>query len=48
MVCKPSPDACIPTIEPVVGCDCLPYDNACEASIAGVDIACTQGQTCPC
>lgn len=38
-ICRPIPDACAQIIAPVCGCDGVTYDNACEASLHGFDVA---------
>lgn len=48
--CKPRPERCDPTREPVVACDCtVPYDNPCRARLAGFDVLCeAEADGCRC
>lgn len=45
-VCTPIPESCPAVDEPACGCDGTVYGNACEAGLAGVDVA-TSGCTAP-
>lgn len=37
--CMPRPEACLPVIDEVCGCDGRRYDNECDAYRAGTDVA---------
>jgi len=38
-LCKPRPTACTEEFDPVCGCDGVDYSNACQANMAGTDVA---------
>lgn len=36
--CQPPPSACLPTLDPVCGCDGITYDNSCYAARVGENV----------